>query len=323
MLMKIGTVEIKNNIFLAPMAGITDITFRRICRSWGAGMTYTEMVSAKGLYYNDKKTAELLARDVEETPSAAQIFGSEPDIIEAAAQKALSYGADILDINMGCPAPKIVNNGDGSTLMKKPELAQEIVRAAVRGSKGTPVTVKIRSGWDEDNINAVDFAKRMQESGAAAVAVHPRTRMMFYSGRADWDIIKEIKSKLDIPVIGSGDIFSAEDAVNMLEQTGCDAVMVGRGAQGNPFIFRQISELIETGGVKFHPSGRDRLDAALYHARMLCRDKGEARGIKEARKHLAWYIKGVPGAGELRTRIFEAQSLAQVEKIILEASERE
>ncbi len=323
MLMKIGTIEIKNNIFLAPMAGITDITFRRICRSWGAGMTYTEMVSAKGLYYNDKKTAELLARDVEETPSAAQIFGSEPDIIEAEAQKALSYGADILDINMGCPAPKIVNNGDGSTLMKKPELAQEIVRAAVCGAKGTPVTVKIRSGWDEDNINAVDFAKRMQESGAAAVAVHPRTRMMFYSGRADWDIIKEIKSKLDIPVIGSGDIFSAEDAVNMLEQTGCDAVMVGRGAQGNPFIFRQISELIKTGGVKFYPSGRDRLDAALYHARMLCRDKGEARGIKEARKHLAWYIKGVPGAGEIRTRIFEAQSLAPLEKIIREASERE
>lgn len=321
--MKIGTVDIKNNVFLAPMAGVADLTFRRICRSWGAGMTYTEMVSAKGLYYKDKKTAELLARDKAETPSAAQIFGSEPDIIEAVVQQALSCGADILDINMGCPAPKIVNNGDGSTLMKKPELAEELVRAAVRGARGVPVTVKIRAGWDADSVNAVDFAKRMERSGAAAVAVHPRTRMMFYSGRADWSIIREVKRALDIPVIGSGDIFSAPDAVRMFEQTGCDAVMVARGAQGNPFIFRQINELIETGEVKFYPTGYDRLTAALCHARMLCEEKGEARGIREARKHLAWYIKGVSGAGTLRTRIFEAQSLADVEEIIEAALKRE
>ena len=305
------------------MAGVADLTFRRICRSWGAGMTYTEMVSAKGLYYNDKKTAELLARDEDESPSAAQIFGSEPDIIEAAAHKALSGGADILDINMGCPAPKIVNNGDGSTLMKKPELAEEIVRAAVRGAGGTPVTVKIRAGWDADSVNAVDFAKRMERSGASAVAVHPRTRMMFYSGQADWGIIKKIKRTLDIPVIGNGDIFCAEDAVRMFEETGCDAVMVGRGAQGNPFIFRQINELIETGRVKFYPTGRDRLEAALCHARMLCGEKGEARGIREARKHMAWYIKGVSGAGTLRTRIFEADSLGDAEEIIYQALKRE
>lgn len=314
--MKIGNIDIENKIFLAPMAGVADRTFRKICKDWGAGMTYSEMVSAKGLYYNDKKTAELLTKDESETPFTAQIFGSEPEIVEKTVDKALSYGADILDINMGCPAPKIVNNGDGSALMKKPELAEEVLRSAIRGANGVPVTVKFRAGWDDSSKNALDFALRMQECGAAAVTIHPRTRMMFYNGDADWSIIKQIKDALDIPVIGSGDIKTAQDAPRMMEETGCDAVMIGRGAQGNPFIFRQVHELITQGEVSFFPTGSDRLKAALLHARMLCEDKGESRGIKEARKHLAWYIKGISGASELRVKLFAAQSLSEVEALL-------
>lgn len=314
--MKIGNVNIENNIFLAPMAGVTDLAFRRICREWGAGLTYTEMVSAKGLYYKDKKTAELLARDEKETPSAAQIFGSEPDIIAASVEPALSYGADILDINMGCPAPKIVSNGDGSAIMRNPGLAGEIVRAAVGAAGGIPVTVKIRAGWGKDSINAVEVAKIIEDNGAAAIAVHPRTRDMFYSGQADWSLISAVKQAVNIPVIGNGDIFSAYDAVRMFEETGCDAVMVGRGAEGNPFIFRQIQELINDGEVKFSPTPADRLTAALRHAREICAEKGEVRGIKEARKHLAWYIKGIPGAGALRVKLFAVTSLAGAEELI-------
>ncbi len=317
--MKIGNVNIENNIFLAPMAGVTDRAFRRICRRWGAGMTYTEMVSAKGMYYKDKKTPELLARDDDEKPSCAQIFGSEPDIIEIAAPMSLEYGADILDINMGCPAPKIVSNGDGSALMKNPELAVKVAAAAVKGAGNTPVTVKMRAGWDKENINATELAKRFEAVGVSAVCVHPRTRDMFYSGEADWSIIKEVKDAVGIPVIGSGDIFTARDAVRMIETTGCDAVMVARGAEGNPFIFRQIKELVETGEVKFFPTPEDRILEALNHAKELVREKGEVRGIKEARKHLAWYIKGVPGAGTLRVQLFSVNTLKDVENIAQEA----
>lgn len=319
--MKIGNVNITNNIFLAPMAGVTDLSFRRICREWGAGLTVTEMVSAKGLYYKDKKTPELLARDADETPSAAQIFGSEPEIIAQAADTALSFGADILDINMGCPAPKIVSNGDGSAIMKNPRLAGEIVRSAVKAAGEAPVTVKLRAGWDKSSINAVEIAKIIEDSGAAAIAIHPRTRDMFYSGEADWELISAIKRTVSIPVIGNGDIFSACDAMRMFEKTGCDAVMIGRGAQGNPFIFRQIRELAEYGEVKFSPSPADRLNAALRHAREICAEKGEPRGIKEARKHLAWYIKGIPGAGALRVKLFAAASLKDAEELLTAAIE--
>lgn len=319
--MYIGNIIIDNNIFLAPMAGVTDLTFRRICREWGAGVTYTEMVSAKGLFYGDRKTPELLARSNGESPSAAQIFGHEPDIIASVCDKALSCGADFLDINMGCPAPKIVSGGDGSAIMKNPALAGEIMKAAVKAAGNVPVTAKIRAGWDDETVNAVEVAKILEANGAAAIAVHPRTRMMFYSGKADWNIIKEVKKAVKIPVIGNGDIFKAEDARDMLEKTGCDGVMIGRGAEGNPFIFRQIRSLLETGEVGFYPTDIMRLEASLLHARGICNDKGEERGIKEARKHFAWYTKGIPGAASLRVKLFEVCSLAEAEEIIQTAIE--
>ncbi len=314
--MYIGNIKIENNVFLAPMAGVTDLTFRKICKEWGAGVTYTEMVSAKGLFYGDKKTPELLSRFDGETPSCAQIFGHEPEIIASVCEKALSYGADFLDINMGCPAPKIVSGGDGSSILKTPRLAGEIMKAAVSGAGNVPVTAKIRAGWDDESINAVEVAKILEANGAAAIAVHPRTRMMFYSGKADWDLINAVKNSVKIPVIGNGDIFSAEDARNMFERTGCDAVMVGRGAEGNPFIFRQIRSLLEKGEVDFYPTDKMKLEAALLHARGLCDNIGEIRGIKEARKHFAWYTKGIPGAANLRVRLFEVCTYAEAEEII-------
>lgn len=313
--MKIGAVTIENPVFLAPMAGVTDRAFRRICRQFGCGMVYTEMVSAKGIYYQDKKTASLMRIDPEEQPAAVQIFGSDPAVVGETVKKAEESGALLIDLNMGCPAPKIVNNGDGSALMKHPELAGKIVAAAVKNTK-LPVTVKIRKGWNFET--AVEFAKILEENGAAAITVHGRTREQFYNGRADWDVIRRVKENVSIPVIGNGDIFQAADAERMLSETGCDGIMVARGAQGNPFLFRQIQEQLSKGEVTYHPDERERLSVALAHIRGIVEDKGERIGMKEARKHMAWYMKGMRGSATYKSRIFAMTTYAELETLIRE-----
>lgn len=302
--MKIGSVELENNVFLAPMAGVTDLPFRRMCRHYGCGMVYSEMISAKGLYYGDKKTDTLMKLDENEAPAAIQLFGSDPDIIAEVIPLAEKAGPQIIDINMGCPTPKIVNNGDGSALMKKPQLAGRIIRAAADRAT-VPITVKIRAGWDDKSINAVEMAKIAEENGAAAVTIHGRTREQFYSGYADRKIIADVVKAVSVPVIGNGDIFSAESALEMLRETGCAGIMVARGAQGNPFIFRQIHELITLGEVKSIPSPTEKIDCALELFTGLVNEKGSSRGVKEARKHLAWFLKGLRNNAEIKDKIFK------------------
>lgn len=312
--LKIGNVTLENNLILAPMAGVTDLPFRLLCKEQGAALCCMEMVSAKGIYYNNKNTESLLTVDERERPVSLQLFGSDPEIMAAMAAKIEHRNFDILDINMGCPVPKVVNNGDGSALMKNPKLAGEIIEKMVKAIE-KPVTVKIRKGFDDEHINAVEMAHVAQESGAAAIAVHGRTREQYYSGKADWSIIADVKSAVSIPVIGNGDILDAKDVIAMKEQTNCDGFMIGRGAQGNPWIFHQILHYFETGELIGKPPIEEMIDTMLRHARLQIEFKGDYLGIREMRKHAAWYTAGYKGASKLRGQINDVESYEDLEII--------
>lgn len=295
----IGGVHIENPLILAPMAGVSDLPFRLLCKEQGCALVYTEMVSAKGLYYNNKNTGILMETVPKERPVSLQFFGSDPEIMAEMAKRIEPMDFDILDINMGCPVPKIVNNGEGSALMKNPPLAGKIVESIVRAIK-KPVTVKIRKGFTVEEANAVEMAHVLAESGAAAIAVHGRTRSQYYSGHADWDIIRQVKARVKIPVIGNGDIFKPEDAVHMMEETGCDGVMIGRGVQGNPWLFSQTLHYMKTGEILQKPDEAEVAAMIMRHARMQAEFKGEYLGIREMRKHTAWYMAGYPNSAKLR-----------------------
>lgn len=313
--MVIGNVNVDNILFLAPMAGVTDLTFRLICKEQGCGLTYTEMVSAKGLYYNSIRTYELLKIDDREHPIGVQIFGSDPNIMGKMAAELSKTDIDLIDINMGCPAPKITKNGEGSALMREPDRVKDIVEAVVSSST-KPITVKMRKGWDKDNVNAPYIAKIVEEAGASAVTVHGRTREDFYSGRADWDVIKEVKKCVDIPVIGNGDIFTPEDAKQMLDYTGCDAVMIGRGAQGNPWIFKRTLHYLETGELLSPPTWEERIEMAIRHLEMALKIKDERIVIPEMRKHIGWYLKGIKGAANIRAMVNRMDTADEVRALL-------
>ncbi len=316
----VAQILARNNVLLAPMAGITEAPFRGICKRMGAGLTYTEMISVKGLHYNRESPASqaLLSFSADEVPCAVQISGSEPEMMaQQAAELIASLGNDIavIDINMGCPVTKVVKKGEGSALMREPELAAKIVSAVVEACGEVPVTVKIRKGWDDESLNAVEFARGLEAAGAAAIAVHGRTREQFYRGTADWDVVAQVKQAVAVPVIGSGDIFSAADAVAMLDGTGIDAVMVARGAQGNPWIFREARALISEGVELPRPTPFERIDMAREHADALVAFGGE-RAFVRMRKHVSWYIAEMPGASAVRAKVNDCRSHAELDELL-------
>ena len=315
--MNIRNVKIDNPYILAPMAGVTDLPFRLLCKEQGAGLLCMEMISAKALQYKNKNTKALLAIHPKEYPVSLQLFGSDPKIISEQAKRIEELPFQILDINMGCPVPKVVKNGEGSALMKNPKLVYEIVYQTARAIQ-KPVTVKIRKGFDDTCINAVEIAKIIEEAGGAAVAVHGRTREQYYSGKADWEIIRQVKEAVSIPVIGNGDVTSGEKALEMRERTGCDGVMIGRGAQGNPWIFHELLEYDRTGKLPPGPSKEQIKETMLRHARLQLEFKGEYLGIREMRKHVAWYTKGMEGSAKLRDDINKVESYAELETLLNE-----
>ena len=300
--MKIGNVQLDNEVFLSPMAGVTDLPFRTICKEKGCGMLYTEMINAKALCYDDENTKKMLNLEDDGHPVAVQIFGSDPEYMGKAASIMNQYTNDILDINMGCPAPKVIKNGDGSALMRNPKLAAEVLTAVVKNSE-KPVTLKIRKGWDDNSVNALEIAKIAEECGISALAIHGRTREQFYSGKADWDIIAEIKQSINIPVIGNGDVFDVQDAVNMLEKTKCDAIMIGRGSQGNPWIFNRINHYMKTGEVLPEPTLEEKISTAIKHMNLAVAEHGEYVAVREMRKHIGWYLKGLKNSAKYRDQI--------------------
>lgn len=309
--LKIGNVTLDNNVILAPMAGVTDMPFRLLCREQGAGLVCMEMVSAKAIYYNNKNTQELLAVHPEELPASLQLFGSDPKIIAEMAKKIEDKPFAILDFNMGCPVPKVVNNGEGSALMKDSALVREILTAVVKAIK-KPVTVKIRKGFDSEHCNAVEIAKIAEDCGVAAIAVHGRTREQYYSGRADWEIIAQVKDAVRIPVIGNGDIDSSHSALNMIKQTKCDGVMIGRAARGNPWIFREVTRFLESGTIPKPPTNREKQELILRHAKLQLQTKGEYTAVREMRKHLSWYTVGMPHSAQFRRMINTMETMEQL-----------
>ena len=314
----IGNVTLDNNIILAPMAGVSDLPFRLLCREQGAGLVCMEMVSAKAIYYNNRNTESLMEIHPREMPVSLQLFGSDPVIISEMAKRIEDRPFSFLDINMGCPVPKVVNNGEGSALMKNPGLVEEILSGLVKAIR-KPVTVKIRKGFNDESVNAVELAKIAESCGVAAVAVHGRTREQYYSGHADWDIIAQVKDAVKIPVIGNGDVDTPQAAARMLAQTGCDGVMIGRGAQGNPWIFREIREYLERGVILPPPTNQEKKEVILRHAALQLEYKGEYTGVREMRKHLAWYTVGMPHSAKFRRMINSMETmeelLAGVERI--------
>jgi nifR3 family TIM-barrel protein len=313
--MRIGNLEFDNNIFLAPMAGISDYTYRNICKKMGCGLVYTEMISAKGLYYNDAKTKNLLKTSSQERPVAVQIFGSEPDVIAKVVYNLNNSDFEIIDINMGCPTLKITKNGDGSALMRKPELVWEIIKKAVSNSE-KPVTVKIRKGWNDDNINAVEIAKIAEEAGVSAIAVHGRTREEFYTGKADWNIIRDVKSNLTIPVIGNGDIFTHLDAKEILDYTKCDAIMIGRGVQGNPWLIKEIYDYLYLGIEPQIVTVDEKIEMIKEHMEGLIEEFGLESGVRQMRKHIAWYIKGLKNSSKIKDLIFRTTNKDEINTLL-------